>query len=41
MEEKKITKEQIDVFFETLQKNSALVGEWNDKLMESCEEQKW
>jgi HD-GYP domain-containing protein (c-di-GMP phosphodiesterase class II) len=41
LEEKKITKEQIDVFFETLQKNSALVGEWNDKLMESCEEQKW
>ena len=41
LEEKRITKEQVDMFFETLQKNSALVGEWNDKLMETCEEQKW
>ncbi len=41
MEEKRITEELVDQLFDTLQKNSSLVDEWNDKLMETCEEDAW
>ena len=41
MEEKRITEELVDQLFDTLQKNSSLVDEWNDRLMETCEEDAW
>lgn len=41
MEESKITKERIDTLFETLKKNATTVNEWNDHLLESCEDASW
>lgn len=41
MEKELITKEIIDQLFETMKKNAALVNEWNRRLMESCEDEKW
>ena len=39
--ESKITKESINALFETLKNNAAVVNDWNDRLMDSCEEESW
>lgn len=36
-----ITEKQISELYETLKMNSDLVGEWNDRLMSSCEDSNW
>lgn len=41
MEESKITKEMVDKLFETLKNNAAIVNEWNDRLMETCDQDSW
>ena len=39
--ESKITKESINALFETLKNNAAVVNDWNERLMDSCEEESW
>ena len=36
-----ITKEKIQLLYETMKKNVTLVNDWNSRLMESCEGDKW
>lgn len=36
-----ITKEKIDLLYSAMKKNASLVNEWNTRLMETCEEDKW
>lgn len=41
MEETVITEKQLNELYETLKMNSELVGEWNNRLMASCEDANW
>ena len=41
MDEKTVTREQLDALYETLKKNVTTVNEWHDRLMEACEENAW